>query len=153
MDTVETWLGYLRKYELAALVGSSGCGKSTTIGLIESFYRPLSGYILLDGQDIGEFNINAYREQIAVVQQEPTLYAGTIRENIELGTSPTITDEGIQASASRLTFTILLCHFQMATTICGSKGSLLSGGQKQRIAIAGALIRQPKVLLLDEATS
>ncbi|KAK9351962.1 P-loop containing nucleoside triphosphate hydrolase protein [Lipomyces doorenjongii] len=140
--------------QYVALVGSSGCGKSTTIGLIESFYRPLSGQILLDGQDISEFNINAYREQIALVQQEPTLYAGTIRENIEFGTSRTVADEEIYAVCKQANIHDFIMSLPDGyNTICGSKGSLLSGGQKQRIAIARALIRQPKVLLLDEATS
>ncbi|KAJ8096727.1 P-loop containing nucleoside triphosphate hydrolase protein [Lipomyces tetrasporus] len=144
----------IKQGQYVALVGSSGCGKSTTIGLIESFYRPLSGHILLDGQDITEFNINAYREQIALVQQEPTLYAGTIRENIEFGTSGTVTDEEIYSVCKQANIHDFIVSLPDGyNTMCGSKGSLLSGGQKQRIAIARALIRKPKVLLLDEATS
>ncbi|KAK9459543.1 P-loop containing nucleoside triphosphate hydrolase protein [Lipomyces oligophaga] len=144
----------VKQGQYVALVGASGCGKSTTIGLIEHFYNPLSGRILLDGQDISEFNINRYREQIALVQQEPTLYSGTIRENIQLGTSRHVTDEEIYSVCKEANIHDFIMSLPDGyDTRCGSKGSLLSGGQKQRIAIARALIRQPKVLLLDEATS
>ncbi|KAK9313930.1 P-loop containing nucleoside triphosphate hydrolase protein [Lipomyces starkeyi] len=144
----------VKKGQYVALVGSSGCGKSTTIGLIEAFYRPLSGEILLDGQDISEFNINSYREQIALVQQEPTLYAGTIRDNIQLGTKENVSDEQIYTVCRQANIHDYIMSLPDGyDTLCGSKGTLLSGGQKQRIAIARALIREPKVLLLDEATS
>ncbi|KAG6331124.1 hypothetical protein ID866_7968 [Astraeus odoratus] len=140
-----------------ALVGASGCGKSTVIQLIERFYDPLVGQILLDGQAINEYNIQEYRKQIALVSQEPTLYAGTIRFNILLGASKPIsevTQEEIEAvcrDANILDFIQSLPNgFE---TEVGGKGSQLSGGQKQRIAIARALLRNPKVLLLDEATS
>ncbi|KAK7205288.1 ABC transporter [Myxozyma melibiosi] len=145
----------VKKGQYVALVGGSGCGKSTTIGLIESFYQPLSGSITLDGRDIREFNINRYREQIALVQQEPTLYAGTIRENILFGTTDTVVpDERIYKVARQANIHDFIMSLPDGyDTLCGNKGTLLSGGQKQRIAIARALIREPKVLLLDEATS
>ncbi|KAF5360351.1 hypothetical protein D9756_004683 [Leucocoprinus leucothites] len=140
-----------------ALVGASGCGKSTVIQLIERFYDPLAGDVLLDGEKITELNIQSYRKQIALVSQEPTLYAGTIRFNILLGaTKPTeeVTQEEIENAcrdANILDFIKSLPDgFE---TEVGGKGSQLSGGQKQRIAIARALLRNPKVLLLDEATS
>ncbi|KAK9470653.1 P-loop containing nucleoside triphosphate hydrolase protein [Dipodascopsis tothii] len=144
----------IKKGQYVALVGSSGCGKSTTISLIESYYRPLAGEVCLDGQNIAEFNINEYRKQIALVQQEPTLYAGSIRENIELGAVGPVTEAEIVAVCKQAN----IHDFVMSLpdgydTLCGSKGTLLSGGQKQRIAIARALIRNPKILLLDEATS
>ncbi|KAK9349188.1 P-loop containing nucleoside triphosphate hydrolase protein [Lipomyces starkeyi] len=144
----------VKKGQYVALVGSSGCGKSTTIGLIESFYRPQAGQVLLDGHDISKFNINAYRSHIALVQQEPILYSGSIRENIQLGALTPVTDKQIIAVCKQSN----IHDFVMSLpdgydTLCGSKGTLLSGGQKQRIAIARALIRDPKVLLLDEATS
>ncbi|KAG9315784.1 ste6-like protein [Chiua virens] len=140
-----------------ALVGASGCGKSTVIQLLERFYDPLAGHILLDGKPINEFNVQEYRKQIALVSQEPTLYAGTLRFNILLGaTKPQseVTQEEIEAvcrDANILDFIKSLPDgFE---TQVGGKGSQLSGGQKQRVAIARALLRNPKVLLLDEATS
>ncbi|KAM6491113.1 multidrug resistance protein 1, partial [Amanita muscaria] len=140
-----------------ALVGASGCGKSTIIQLLERFYDPLSGEIYLDGELITSLNVQEYRKQIALVSQEPTLYAGTIRFNVLLGaTKPEseVTQEEIEAAcrdAAILDFiTSLPDGFD---TQVGGKGSQLSGGQKQRIAIARALLRNPKVLLLDEATS
>ncbi|KAI6117491.1 P-loop containing nucleoside triphosphate hydrolase protein [Pisolithus croceorrhizus] len=140
-----------------ALVGSSGCGKSTVIQLIERFYDPVSGRVLLDGQPINEYNVEEYRKQIALVSQEPTLYAGTIRFNILLGAIKPVsevTEEEIEAvcrDANILDFIQSLPNG--FDTEVGGKGSQLSGGQKQRIAIARALLRSPKVLLLDEATS
>ncbi|KAK9463541.1 P-loop containing nucleoside triphosphate hydrolase protein [Lipomyces oligophaga] len=137
-----------------ALVGSSGCGKSTTIGLIESFYLPTKGQILLDGEDIQNLNINSYREHIALVSQEPVLYAGSIRYNIALGTPREVTDEEIYAVARSANIHDFIMSLPDGyDTLCGNKGTLLSGGQKQRVAIARALIREPKILLLDEATS
>ncbi|KAL4080878.1 P-loop containing nucleoside triphosphate hydrolase protein [Scleroderma citrinum] len=140
-----------------ALVGASGCGKSTVIQLIERFYDPLVGRVLLDGQPINEYNVQEYRKQIALVSQEPTLYSGTIRFNILLGATKPISEvtqgdvEAACRDANILDFIKSLPDgFE---TEVGGKGSQLSGGQKQRIAIARALIRKPKVLLLDEATS
>ncbi|KAF9242522.1 P-loop containing nucleoside triphosphate hydrolase protein [Melanogaster broomeanus] len=140
-----------------ALVGASGCGKSTIIQLIERFYDPLAGQVLLDGQPINEFNVQEYRKHISLVSQEPTLYAGTIRFNILLGANKPeseVTQEEIEAvcrNANILDFIQSLPNG--FDTEVGGKGSQLSGGQKQRIAIARALLRNPKVLLLDEATS
>ncbi|KAL6304388.1 P-loop containing nucleoside triphosphate hydrolase protein [Sparassis latifolia] len=140
-----------------ALVGASGCGKSTTIQLIERFYDPLSGEVYLDDQPIHKYNVSEYRKHISLVSQEPTLYAGTIRFNILLGaTKPEseVTQEEIEdacRNANILDFIESLP--QGFDTEVGGKGSQLSGGQKQRIAIARALLRNPKVLLLDEATS
>ncbi|KIO12002.1 hypothetical protein M404DRAFT_994061 [Pisolithus tinctorius Marx 270] len=140
-----------------ALVGASGCGKSTVIQLIERFYDPLVGQVLLDGQPVDECNIQEYRKQIALVSQEPTLYAGTIRFNILLGATKPISEvahkeiEDVCRDANILDFIQSLPDG--FDTEVGGKGSQLSGGQKQRIAIARALLRNPKVLLLDEATS
>lgn len=139
-----------------ALVGPSGCGKSTTIALLERFYNPLAGGVYVDGRDISSLNVNDYRAFIALVSQEPTLYAGTIRENILLGAvdAEGVTDAQVEAVCREAN----IYEFVMSlpdgfATIVGSKGTLLSGGQKQRLAIARALIRDPKILLLDEATS
>ncbi|KAJ8098232.1 P-loop containing nucleoside triphosphate hydrolase protein [Lipomyces tetrasporus] len=147
----------VKKGQYVALVGSSGCGKSTTIGLIEEFYRPLAGQVLFDGHDVNTLNINNYRSHIALVQQEPVLYAATIRENIKLGSlenPDNISDERIVDVCKQSNIHDFIASLPEGyDTLCGTKGVLLSGGQKQRIAIARALIRQPKVLLLDEATS
>ncbi|KIK49186.1 hypothetical protein CY34DRAFT_797578 [Suillus luteus UH-Slu-Lm8-n1] len=140
-----------------ALVGSSGCGKSTVIQLLERFYDPISGQISLDGELIDEFNVQAYRQQLSLVSQEPTLYAGTIHFNILLGASKPeseVTQEEIEAACRDANILDFIQSLPDGfNTEVGGKGSQLSGGQKQRIAIARALLRNPKVLLLDEATS
>ncbi|KAL4258269.1 GTPase-activating protein [Pleurotus pulmonarius] len=140
-----------------ALVGASGCGKSTIVQLIERFYDPIEGTIHLDNERISELNIANYRQQVALVSQEPTLYADTIRFNILLGATKPQSDvtqkelEDACRNANILEFIQSLPNG--FDTQVGGKGSQLSGGQKQRIAIARALLRNPKVLLLDEATS
>ncbi|KAK3357131.1 P-loop containing nucleoside triphosphate hydrolase protein [Lasiosphaeria hispida] len=140
--------------QYVALVGASGCGKSTTIALLERFYDPLAGGIFIDGKEISSLNINEYRSHIALVSQEPTLYQGTIRENILLGAPHEVTDEQIRFACQEANiYEFILSLPEGFNTVVGSKGALLSGGQKQRIAIARALVRDPKVLLLDEATS
>ncbi|EHK18823.1 uncharacterized protein TRIVIDRAFT_80699 [Trichoderma virens Gv29-8] len=141
--------------QYVALVGASGCGKSTTIALLERFYDPLSGGVYIDGKEISTLNLNEYRSHIALVSQEPTLYQGTIKENILLGTAdPDVTDEAVELACREANiYEFIMSLPEGFNTIVGSKGTLLSGGQKQRIAIARALIRHPKILLLDEATS
>ncbi|THG99670.1 hypothetical protein EW026_g2717 [Hermanssonia centrifuga] len=140
-----------------ALVGASGCGKSTAIQLIERFYDPLHGAIYLDEQPITGLNVSEYRKHIALVSQEPTLYAGTVRFNILLGaTKPEskVTQEEIEEACRNANILEFINSLPDGfDTEVGGKGSQLSGGQKQRIAIARALLRDPKVLLLDEATS
>jgi ATP-binding cassette subfamily B (MDR/TAP) protein 1 len=137
-----------------ALVGPSGCGKSTTIALLERFYDPLGGGVYVDGKEISSLNVNDYRRHIALVSQEPTLYQGTIRENILLGAATDVSDAQIEYACKEANiFDFILSLPDGFNTVVGSKGALLSGGQKQRIAIARALIRDPKILLLDEATS
>ncbi|KAK9775197.1 putative P-loop containing nucleoside triphosphate hydrolase protein [Seiridium cardinale] len=141
--------------QYAALVGASGCGKSTTIALIERFYDVLSGGIYVDGKNISSLNVNSYRSHLALVSQEPVLYQGTIRENILLGSHASeVTEEAIiRACKESNIYDLVLSLPDGLNTMVGSKGNMVSGGQKQRIAIARALLRNPKVLLLDEATS
>ncbi|XP_075868533.1 ATP-dependent translocase ABCB1-like [Nelusetta ayraudi] len=145
----------VKKGETLALVGSSGCGKSTIIQLLERFYDPREGRVLLDSVDVKELNIHWLRSQIGIVSQEPVLFDCSLAENIAYGdNSRTVTMEEIEAAAKAAnihSFIELLP--QKYNTQAGDKGTQLSGGQKQRIAIARAIVRNPKVLLLDEATS
>uniref|UniRef100_A0A4W3KD90 ATP-binding cassette sub-family B member 5 n=1 Tax=Callorhinchus milii TaxID=7868 RepID=A0A4W3KD90_CALMI len=138
-----------------ALVGSSGCGKSTSVQLIERFYEPLEGQVLLDGNDIRNLNIQWLRSQIGIVSQEPVLFNCTIAENIAYGdNSRTVSQEEIEAAAKAANIHSFVQQLpNKYSTYVGNRGTQLSGGQKQRVAIARALIRQPKILLLDEATS
>ncbi|KAF7355943.1 hypothetical protein MVEN_00923500 [Mycena venus] len=143
--------------EYVALVGASGSGKSTVIQLIERFYEPGSGRISLDGVAVDTLDIQEYRSRMALVAQEPTLYAGTVRFNILLGAlkpEAEVTQEEIEAACRDANILEFIQSLPKGfETEVGGKGSQLSGGQKQRIAIARALMRDPKVLLLDEATS
>ncbi|MCJ1472803.1 GTPase-activating protein [Lambiella insularis] len=141
--------------QYVALVGASGCGKSTTIALLERFYDPLAGGVFVDGKEISSLNINDYRGFLALVSQEPTLYQGSIRENVLLGADREDVPEAeiVQACKDANIYEFILSLPDGFSTIVGSKGGMLSGGQKQRVAIARALLRDPKVLLLDEATS
>eukprot|EP00571_Detonula_confervacea_P016438 CAMPEP_0172302832 /NCGR_PEP_ID=MMETSP1058-20130122/4475_1 /TAXON_ID=83371 /ORGANISM="Detonula confervacea, Strain CCMP 353" /LENGTH=1448 /DNA_ID=CAMNT_0013013465 /DNA_START=173 /DNA_END=4519 /DNA_ORIENTATION=- len=139
--------------ETLALVGPSGGGKSTTIGLIERFYDPDEGSIEFEGVDLKELNIQWYRDQIGIVSQEPTLFSGTIAKNIAYG-APNATMDEIEAAAIAANAHDFITSFPRGyETDVGEGGAQLSGGQKQRIAIARALVKNPKVLLLDEATS
>ncbi|KAL2825583.1 P-loop containing nucleoside triphosphate hydrolase protein [Aspergillus cavernicola] len=141
--------------QYVALVGPSGCGKSTTIALLERFYDAIAGSILVDGKDISTLNINSYRGFLSLVSQEPTLYQGTIRENILLGIAEDDAPEEalVKACKDANIYDFIMSLPDGFNTVVGSKGGMLSGGQKQRVAIARALLRDPKVLLLDEATS
>ncbi|XP_071416991.1 ATP-binding cassette sub-family B member 5 isoform X3 [Pithys albifrons albifrons] len=136
-----------------ALVGSSGCGKSTTVQLLQRFYDPDQGEITLDGRDIRTLNVKWLRENIGIVSQEPVLFATTIAENIRYGRGD-ISDAEIERAAKEANaFDFISRLPDKFNTIVGERGAQLSGGQKQRIAIARALARNPKILLLDEATS
>ncbi|KAH8314842.1 hypothetical protein KR074_001283, partial [Drosophila pseudoananassae] len=139
--------------QTVALVGPSGCGKSTCIQLLQRFYDPVFGQVLLDGEDVRKYNLKWLRSNIAVVGQEPVLFQGTIGENIRHG-KPEATQNEVEnaAKAANAHDFIIALHKGYDTDI-SEKGVQLSGGQRQRIAIARALIQQPKILLLDEATS
>ncbi|CAL9248273.1 unnamed protein product [Arabidopsis halleri] len=138
-----------------AIVGPSGSGKSTIISLIERFYDPLKGIVKIDGRDIRSYHLRSLRKHIALVSQEPTLFAGTIRENIMYGGGSNKIDESevIEAAKAANAHDFITSLSDGYDTYCGDRGVQLSGGQKQRIAIARAVLKNPSVLLLDEATS
>jgi ATP-binding cassette subfamily B (MDR/TAP) protein 1 len=142
-----------------ALVGASGCGKSTIIALLERFYDPDRGQVVVDGVDITTVPVGSYRNHLALVGQEPALFQGSIRDNIAMGLasgeeSGEVSDEAIESACRDANiYDYIVSLPEGFGTDVGNAGAMLSGGQKQRIAIARALVRRPKVLLLDEATS
>jgi len=139
-----------------ALVGASGCGKSTVIQLLERFYDADSGSVTMDGVELRDLNVKWLRRQLGLVSQEPIVFATTVANNIRYGhpEPSTVTDEMVQAAAKAANAHDFIAEFPKGYhTYVGESGSSLSGGQKQRIAIARAILRNPSVLLLDEATS
>lgn len=139
--------------ESIALVGFSGNGKSTCLQLLQRFYDPNRGEVLLDGHNIKSLNIESLRSCIATVGQEPVLFSTTIAENIRYGKPEASDEEIIEAAKNSGAHEFISRLINGYDTLVGSNGSQLSGGQKQRIAIARALVQNPKILLLDEATS
>ncbi|KAI3908868.1 hypothetical protein MKW98_029418 [Papaver atlanticum] len=135
------------------LVGRSGCGKSTVLGIIQRFYDVKSGAVMVDGVDLRELNLGWYRGNTALVSQEPVIYSGTIRDNIIFGKLEASESEVVEAAKAANAHDFISTLKDGYATECGERGAQLSGGQKQRIAIARAIIRNPIILLLDEATS
>ncbi|XP_052792183.1 ATP-dependent translocase ABCB1-like isoform X2 [Mya arenaria] len=143
----------IKRGQTVALVGSSGCGKSTIVQLLQRFYDPEAGQLLIDGVDLKDINIQWWREQIGIVSQEPVLFGTTIAENIRYGRLG-VSQEEIEDAAKEANAHSFISELpDKYETLVGERGAQLSGGQKQRIAIARALVRNPKILLLDEATS
>ncbi|RYO80015.1 hypothetical protein DL766_000524 [Monosporascus sp. MC13-8B] len=145
----------IEKGQFAALVGASGSGKTSIVSLLERFYDVDKGHILFNGKDINEINVYEYRKLLSLVAQEPSLFSGSIRENILLGVNPDeVTEDQLhQCCRDANIHDFIVSLPDGYNTNIGSKGVSLSGGQKQRVSIARALIRNPRVLLLDEATS
>uniref|UniRef100_A0A8B9KGI2 ATP-binding cassette, sub-family B (MDR/TAP), member 5 n=1 Tax=Astyanax mexicanus TaxID=7994 RepID=A0A8B9KGI2_ASTMX len=145
----------VRQGQTLALVGGSGCGKSTSIQLLERFYNPAGGQVFADGMDTRGLNLAWLRSQLGLVSQEPILFDCTITENIQYGDNSRVVsqEEVVEAAKKANIHEFILNLPERYNTRVGDKGTQLSGGQKQRIAIARALVRKPKVLLLDEATS
>ncbi|MCJ8748012.1 hypothetical protein PDJAM_G00159940 [Pangasius djambal] len=143
----------LKPGKMTALVGISGGGKSTCVSLLQRFYQPQQGQILLDGQPLQNYQHKYLHSKLVAVGQEPVLFFGTIRDNIAYGL-PGCSLERIQEAARKANAHEFICQLQKGyDTDVGERGSLLGSSQKQRIAIARALIREPQVILLDEITS
>jgi len=170
----------IRPGQMVAIVGESGCGKSTTIHLLERFYDPCSqemakrnynnyiglkssynishrtspvGQLLIDGNNLRDLDLYQWRQEVSIVSQEPVLFRDTIEENIRFGRE-SLSDEDIRVAAKQANaHAFIMQQNKGYQTIVGGTSSKLSGGQKQRIAIARAIVRKPRLLLLDEATS
>ncbi|KAG6533780.1 ABC transporter B family member 19 [Zingiber officinale] len=143
----------IRAGQSQALVGASGSGKSTVIALIERFYDPTAGKVLIDGKDIKRLSLKQLRLRIGLVQQEPVLFAASIMENIAYGRDGATEEEVVAAARAANVHGFVSALPEGYRTAVGERGVQLSGGQKQRIAIARAVLKDPTVLLLDEATS
>jgi len=138
---------------VTALVGSSGAGKSTIIGLISAFHTPSEGQVLVDGVDLATVRLDSYRTRLGVVLQESFLFDGSIRENVAFS-RPGASEEEILAACRIARVDEFAERFpKKYDTLIGERGVKLSGGQKQRVSIARAVLADPRILILDEATS
>jgi len=137
-----------------ALVGPSGSGKSTIVALLQRFYDPQAGAVLLDGRDIRTLNLRWLRSQLGLVGQEPILFQGSVAENIRYGKQGASQEEVEEAARQANAHGFITADLSEGyNTQVGLRGGHLSGGQKQRVAIARAIVRKPAIMLLDEATS
>jgi ABC-type multidrug transport system fused ATPase/permease subunit len=138
---------------VTALVGSSGSGKSTTIGLISAFYTPTRGTIFVDGTDLSTVRLDSYRTRLGVVLQESFLFDGTIRDNVSFSRPDASNEEILRACRIARVDEFAESFAEKYDTVVGERGVKLSGGQRQRISIARAILAEPRILILDEATS
>ena len=138
---------------VTALVGSSGSGKSTTIGLVCAFYVPTQGTIRVDGKDLSTVRLDSFRTRLGVVLQESFLFDGTIRENVAFSRPHATEEEILRACRIARVDEFAECFADKYDTVVGERGVKLSGGQRQRISIARAILAEPRILILDEATS
>lgn len=138
---------------VTALVGSSGSGKSTTIGLIAAFYVPTAGEVTVDGVDLSTVRLDSYRTQLGVVLQDTFLFDGTIRENIAFARPDATEDQIMEACRVARVDEFTERFPDKYETVIGERGVKLSGGQRQRLSIARAILADPRILILDEATS
>ena len=138
---------------MTALVGSSGSGKSTTIGLISAFYVPSKGTVRVDGVDLSTVRLDSFRTRLGVVLQESFLFDGTIRENVAFSRPDASEEEIMRACRIARVDEFAESFADKYDTVVGERGVKLSGGQRQRISIARAILAEPRILILDEATS
>lgn len=144
----------VRAGQCVALLGSTGCGKTTLVNLLPRFYDYTSGHIYLDGKELKEYPKAYLRQQIGIVEQEPFLFSRSIRENITYGVGREVSQEEVERAAKAAALHEVILSFPDGyNTLVGEKGVTLSGGQKQRVAIARAILKNPRLLILDDSTS
>uniref|UniRef100_A0A671Q422 ATP-binding cassette, sub-family B (MDR/TAP), member 9 n=1 Tax=Sinocyclocheilus anshuiensis TaxID=1608454 RepID=A0A671Q422_9TELE len=153
MDILKNVSFNLRPGQVTALVGPSGGGKSSCVCLLENFYAPQQGHVLVDGRPLNSYQHKYYHSKVALVSQEPVLFARTVQMNISYGVPEAPMEAVIRAAINANAHDFITGLSKGYETGVGEKGAQLSGGQKQRVAIARALIGNPRILILDEATS
>jgi len=153
-DTLKNISFRVRAGQAVALLGSTGCGKTTLVNLLPRFYDYTAGHITLDGKELKEYPRAYLRQQIGIVEQEPFLFSRSIRENITYGVGRPVSQEEVeQAARAAALHEVILSFPDGYNTLVGEKGVTLSGGQKQRLAIARAILKNPRLLILDDSTS